>query len=318
MLLALTIGLAAGQPETAPYVAHEWGTFTTLAGQDGVALEWRPLEQESDLPSFVYTLEDIETEGRRNLGPCVNKGCSGRVRMETPVIYFHAEEPLEVRARVRFTEGSVTEWYPHASATFTQGVDWGRIRIDPTAEPELPHEGAPSHYYPARQVDSAPVSVCDTDGTEWEQFLFYRGVGQAAPALRASLVEDEVRIEGSDEPVWLFVNDGQDVMWSYGTERVLELPTGGDLEELKVALRDAAVDRGLYVDEADAMLATWDDTWFEEGTRLFYLLPDAEVRRMLPLQLDPRPTELSRVLVGRVELAGPLVESVSIGADSGN
>src|SRR6266571_5656214 len=35
------------------YVAHEWGTFTSVQGGDGVLLDWRPLES-SHLPKFVY------------------------------------------------------------------------------------------------------------------------------------------------------------------------------------------------------------------------------------------------------------------------
>src|ERR1051326_7500271 len=34
-------------------VAHEWGTFTSVQGGDGVLLDWRPLET-SRLPGFVY------------------------------------------------------------------------------------------------------------------------------------------------------------------------------------------------------------------------------------------------------------------------
>src|SRR5690242_7357014 len=35
------------------FVAHEWGTFTSVQGGDGVLLDWRPL-QSSQLPKFVY------------------------------------------------------------------------------------------------------------------------------------------------------------------------------------------------------------------------------------------------------------------------
>src|SRR2546422_8767777 len=39
-------------------VVHEWGTFTSIAGKDGVALEWRPLNGSTDLPKFVYTIQE--------------------------------------------------------------------------------------------------------------------------------------------------------------------------------------------------------------------------------------------------------------------
>ena len=308
----LVIGLAHGQ-SLAPYVAHEWGTFTTISGQDGVALDWQPLAQESDLPSFVYTLEDYASgRGLRNLGPCVTKGCSAPVRMETPVIYFHAEEPVEVSVRVTYRGGSITEWYPHASSVYGEGLRWGRITIDPTASPTLPTEPADSHYYPARNVDSSPVAVCDLDETQWEQFLFYRGVGTRTPRLQAWLGDGVHVVDAGVERVWVVHTEGAEMSWS--EVRVVEgeafsaIPTTGDVAGLTVALQEAAVDAGLYEDEAAAMLDTWDDTWFEEGTRVLYLLEDREVQRMIPLSLDPEPAELVRVLVGRVELAGPLAE----------
>ena len=46
------------------YTMHEWGTFTSVAGEDGAALQWRPLEGQSDLPSFVHDMKDYG-EGTR-------------------------------------------------------------------------------------------------------------------------------------------------------------------------------------------------------------------------------------------------------------
>ena len=39
-------------------IVHEWGTFTSIAGKDGVALEWRPLNGATDLPKFVHTIQE--------------------------------------------------------------------------------------------------------------------------------------------------------------------------------------------------------------------------------------------------------------------
>src|SRR5437868_4888014 len=46
-------------------VVHEWGTFTSIAGKDGVALEWRPLNGSIDLPKFVHTMQ-LEDLGLRH------------------------------------------------------------------------------------------------------------------------------------------------------------------------------------------------------------------------------------------------------------
>src|SRR6266496_6474612 len=49
-------------------VVHEWGTFTSIAGKDGVALEWRPLNGASDLPKFVHTIQTVN-DGLRHASP---------------------------------------------------------------------------------------------------------------------------------------------------------------------------------------------------------------------------------------------------------
>ncbi len=62
---------------------------------------------------------------------------------------------------------------------------------------------------------------------------------------------------------------------------------------------------GLYPREAKAMIATWADTWFEEGARLFYIVPQKAIDDVLPLDIAPRPASLVRVFVGRMELMTP-------------
>src|SRR5947209_735959 len=60
-------------------IVHEWGTFTSIAGKDGVALEWRPLNGPSDLPKFVHTIQ----EGSGGLRHIQGKGdLTAAVRME--------------------------------------------------------------------------------------------------------------------------------------------------------------------------------------------------------------------------------------------
>src|SRR5262249_22450528 len=69
------------------FVVHEWGTFTSIAGKDGVALEWRPLTAPADLPKFVHTIQN-QNGGLRHFNSKVD--LAARVRMETPVLYFYA------------------------------------------------------------------------------------------------------------------------------------------------------------------------------------------------------------------------------------
>lgn len=49
---AETVNRATSQPAGDGLIVHEWGTFTSFSGSDGVRLEFRPLADE-DLPPFV-------------------------------------------------------------------------------------------------------------------------------------------------------------------------------------------------------------------------------------------------------------------------
>jgi len=73
------LGADSIQPPTIPITVHEWGTFTSVAGNQGESVSWAPLAATSDLPCFVH-----------RLGKGIVKFTPGLVRMETPVVYFSA------------------------------------------------------------------------------------------------------------------------------------------------------------------------------------------------------------------------------------
>jgi hypothetical protein len=62
------------------------------------------------------------------------------------------------------------------------------------------------------------------------------------------------------------------------------------------------------VDEARAMIATWRNSWFEEGSRLLYILPAQSVNAVLPLAVQPAPAATVRVFVGRLDLVTPTTQ----------
>ncbi len=75
------------------------------------------------------------------------------------------------------------------------------------------------------------------------------------------------------------------------------------LGSLKTSMEEALVSEGLYPDEASAMLRTWELSYFKSpGLRFFYIVPRAWVDEVLPLKITGAPTEITRVMVGRIEL----------------
>jgi hypothetical protein len=306
-----------GQQGAAPkngLIVHEWGTFTSIAGKDGVALEWRPLNGASDLPKFVHTIQDADGGLRHP----AKADLTAAVRMETPVVYFYSPSEMDVSAKVGFPKGKITEWYPQASSV-GNGINWGQIKVMPNAAVNLPVSYTDSHYYAARETDAAPVQVCGTNGKppQQEKFLFYRGVGtfDLPLSVKAGQKHIVLRNSGHEEISHLIVFEnrggkiGYRVFDGFSGETTLErLALDQNLDTLLRELKLMLVNSGLYEREAEAMINTWRDSWFEAGLRVFYILPRQTTDAVLPITIDPRPAEMVRVLVGRAEVITPEME----------
>ncbi len=311
---------ASGQNEGAQLTVHEWGTFTSIAGPDGQPVPWRPLSGPSDLPCFVTTLNPNSVKLPQG-GVVAMKAL---VRMETPVLYFYAPGPVTARVSVGFPEGVFSEWYPQATVAMFQPVNtpqwqwrikWSNVQIAPGAKEEFPTEPAESHYYAARDTDAAPVTV----GTQQEKFLFYRGIASFASPINARIARDgSVSVaEKSAAPIDSFVlferrggRFGYRIVSADRTDLRIERPElNGTLESLRRDLREMLIARGLFAREAAAMVETWHDSWFEEGTRLLYVLPQSTVDGILPIDIEPKPAKITRVFVGRMEVVTPEMET---------
>jgi hypothetical protein len=83
----------------------------------------------------------------------------------------------------------------------------------------------------------------------------------------------------------------------------------GTIADLGRELEGMLVAQGLYQDEAHAMVETWRGSWFEEGSRLLYIVPPAFVDGVLPLSIHPAPAQTVRVFVGRLEIVTPATEN---------
>lgn len=197
-------------------VAHEWGTFTSVQGSDGVVLDGLQHE-ETDLPSFVYDLRD--RAGITGVSP----------KMETPVIYFYAPDERRVRAEVRFPRGTITQWYPAAHRVNHQGatsngvmskpdgrvidehkdghISWGRygdlLVMDRSADAPFPAVTKTDPWRFCRQTAANPLRVCTLNAEttaegkrklsyEHERCLFYRGLGDFRMPLQGRVLRERV------------------------------------------------------------------------------------------------------------------------------
>ena len=133
-LLLFSAAVAGATPI---YQLHEWGTFTTVSGSDGILLSGLEREEEQ-LPPFAHAHLGLENgqvpdyteinrifqqHGTLGINPPFSKGLGKRpllgvtVKMETPVIYFHSDEtsPIHAKVKVGFNGGTISQWYPQRS-----------------------------------------------------------------------------------------------------------------------------------------------------------------------------------------------------------
>lgn len=317
--------LAADPP--AKLVAHEWGTFTSFSGSDGTCVGFSP--DNSALPPFVYRQHGLMSKDGRLLR-------GGTVSLETPVIYFYTDRETKLTARVDFPKGWVTEWFPQAQLSREPDpLDEGKactwdVILDPKGTPDYPRR-ADNVYYRARETDAVPLRrAVAVDGgrgtaTQWEKFLFYRGVGTFSPPVTVrALGGGKVKVTNTSAGpvgglILLTVGGGKigyrplpDL--AAGRDAAGEIPTAtatpAALMEILVKKLTAA---GLYPKEAAAMVRTWEGAWFgEDGTRLMYLVPRTQTDAILKLTIEPKPAEIERVLVGRHDFLTPEREAEAV------
>jgi hypothetical protein len=182
--------IAQSRPVVPGLTAHEWGTFTSVVGSDGQAVEWTPVglgdlsfDDKSgtvdshywpkELPSFVETLH----------WGVFKQGLPATIRMETPVLYFYSTQQVTVSVQVRSSKGLITEWYPHAvvpasgdgrddAALYRKHaadgtISWNNVVLQPGLTAVLPRDSADNgnHYYAARETLPPPFACMALPGT---------------------------------------------------------------------------------------------------------------------------------------------------------
>jgi hypothetical protein len=334
--------LAVGGPEPSKFIVHEWGTFTSFAGSDGISLEFRPL-QTSDLPAFVFDrakqarLFDQRFAAGDRSGYTSKAVLPTRQRMETPVTYFYSDTERTVDVTVGFPQGLLTEFYPpvrmmmpvfnprQADQLGKSLLIWEKVKIIPAAKVSAkmlpPTVSGDDHYGFARDTDSAMLQLDDKllNKTHYEKFLFYRGIGNFDLPMSMTASADGkflIRNAGRDPISAAFlveIKNGRIRCATLGkitAQQQAALPEAEmTIDDLANAMVKAIVAEGMYEKEAQSMVNTWRSSWFgDDGTRLLYLLPGALTDRMIPLTVKPAPDQVLRVMVGRLEILTPQVE----------
>jgi hypothetical protein len=353
---AFFVSTSFGGPGGERLIVHEWGTFTTLQSDDGHELFGINIDDEP-VPDFVHNLEPyiLNTpvlshdywQSRQKGAPRFHPQVS--MRLETPVIYFYppagAKLPLKLDVSVKFRGGWLTEFYPNARVRVPGAekkefnfTDLTRDTVGELAWRDLQVGTQGTGPETEENVWLAPRRVAAVNVTnnedESERYLFYRGVAQQKPVIKAvtSSQRDTLTVSPNLQNllttgqkaviphIWLMearrdgtsayraigsleaASDGQPASITASRRFATSEFSADNRARLEAEMHQALVSDGLFADEATAMLSTWQRAYFtSSGLRLFYIVPRAWTDAILPLTISGNP-EITRVMIGRVEL----------------
>lgn len=206
---------------------------------------------------------------------------------------------------------------------FDGSIQW-KIAVEPAAD------DWPARVYHPRETPvwiyprlPASALVRTPDG-ETDKYLFYRGVGRFETPVTAVFTGDRaVHLSNAGDDavpalmIYELTRDGK-VRWQtlhalakstpedINLDALAAVPAAEARLQVHQAMAKMVMSAGLDRAEADAMILTWQASYFgEPGLRLFWVAPRAFVDRVLPLKVTPPPSSTERVILGRLEMLSP-------------
>lgn len=184
-----------------------------------------------------------------------------------------------------------------------------------------------------RAVQTSPILAKNGEG---EKFIFYRGIAHIDAPLKIShdtnsgellfrsyLPEVHPAKPLAVRAMWLvdirrngevafrtlpsisLDNNSKKILTHTSPEFASDDFSTGNLAKLRNSLQHELVADGLFTDEAEGLLNTWEVSYFKSpGLRVFFLVPREWTDFYLPLETSLA-ADINRVMVGRIELITP-------------
>ena len=244
--------------------------------------------------------------------------------------YPKASASVEVdveRINEKMDAGIIQSWNGEVLDNYVRGsITWSVADL-PIKANILKTEN--SVWVAPRKTDSLYVEAISGES---EKYLFYRGVAHLDALMQTRCSSSEVTLLAPSKMLWLATaTTAIPTVWIVAVDergevafRAIEHVTlqkdlasktiqsvpwftadqfrPENLAGLKLSMKNALVEEGLFPKEADAMLATWKKSYFEDaGRRIFYIVPSEWLAYHLPVKVSVR-HELSRAFIGRIDL----------------
>jgi hypothetical protein len=334
---------AAPTPDLGTWTVHEWGTFLVVQGSNGATMGGM-VDSEELLPRFVAE-RALNGYSRAKLYSKMETPVTYFYTDRPRDVQVKVDMPHGLLTHFYPTVRAFTPPLTDKAATPSgSSLDWGTFQVFPdrrfvpagqalpTKEPPYLFEaGQESTWRFARETDSALVKVNAHGRNYYEKFLFYRGLGTFTLPLevRSSWAGDHLHLSlhntGGDPLQGLFAIHVDNGTIRFGALADLaggatndvdatplltaKLPLEEGVPRAKEVVAAALVKAGLYPKEAQAMVNTWEGSYFRTaGLRILSVLPRSTVDEVIPIQIKPAPQELVRVMVGRIEVLTPDME----------
>jgi len=225
----------------------------------------------------------------------------------------------KVTFKPKFLGGLSPENFPFLTFGNYNGFAKWKINVlapDNPALPSKPDESVPNVWLAPRKTASNLIE----SNQEREKYIFYRGLGSFTnPLIPEYTKNHNLLVTNKTEEILKYVmvyemtKDGRRYIWGekdIQAKGSVVFPSNIKFVDdykwnttYKPKFIEALVEAGLYKDEAEAMLNTWNQSYFEKpGIKIFWITPRKFTDEILPISFSLKPDKLERVMIGRTEI----------------
>ena len=202
---------------------------------------------------------------------------------------------------------------------YTGFVSWKAKILEPKKKSNFSINTNSTEWTAPRETESNQIQI----GNEIEKYIFYRGIANFENPISVKLESTKKEkflnlknlLNEKIPFVFVFNHDYKTkkklIYWSGSLDEnqnyklnLFEKSTTEFSETHIIEFKKALEKAGLYPKEAEAMMKTWKESYFEKqfGLTVFYLVPENKLNQLLPIQFSVKPDEFKRAFIGRIKI----------------